>query len=58
MFDLRYWLDDVEAGKTYSFQIAATNEVGESERSAALSVIAGTIPSQAISLVKMNADAA
>jgi len=45
MFDLRYWLDDVVTGKTYYFQITATNEVGGSLRSETLSVIAGTVPS-------------
>lgn len=44
MFDLRYQLDEVVTGKTYYFQITATNEVGESLRSETLSVIAGTVP--------------
>lgn len=43
-------------GHTYGFQISASNEVGESFRSDALSVIAGTVPSAALNLSKVSAD--
>jgi hypothetical protein len=46
----------VNIGQTYQFRISATNEVGESIRSDAASIIAGTVPSAAINLVKVSAD--
>lgn len=38
------------------FQITATNEVGESERSVASTVIAGTVPGEVTDLVTVHAD--
>jgi titin len=43
-------------GMIYSFKISATNEVGESLRSTSTDIIAGTVPSQALSLAKKSAD--
>jgi hypothetical protein len=43
-------------GDTYEFKVSATNEVGESIRSEAVAIIAGTVPSRALNLAKVRAD--
>ena len=43
-------------GDTYEFKVSATNEVGESIRSEAVAIIAGTVPSRALNLAKVSAD--
>lgn len=45
-----------DIGKTFSFQVSALNEVGESLRSTAISVIAGTYPNAPQVLNKVSAD--
>ena len=56
--DLSYTLlvDPAETGNSFMFQITATNEVGESERSIAATVIAGTVPGEVTDLVTVHAD--
>lgn len=45
-----------DIGKTFSFEITAINEVGESIRSASISIIAGTVPSAPLTLGKVTSD--
>jgi hypothetical protein len=43
-------------GVTYQFKVTAINEVGEGAESVETSIIAGTIPGQTLSLVKVSSD--
>jgi hypothetical protein len=58
MFNLEFTrqIDPEDIGRTFYFQVTAVNEVGESPRTLAVGIIAGTVPTEALNVRKVTAD--